>query len=460
MRDRVPFRVIYVVCFKGRGEIINKKREAKLKTYKIGKVKGLRGIITPPPDKSISHRALMFASIAAGKSRIVNILRAGDTTSTLKAMEMLGVTIQESQGEITLSGKGLRGLSEPDNIIDCGNSGTTTRLLSGILAGNDFFATLTGDDSLRQRPMQRVIVPLRQMGASILARKGDRYLPMSIRGGGLKGIDYVMPMSSAQVKSCLILAGLYAAAETRITEPLKSRDHTEKMLISMGVRLHIDGNTLTLTPPTSELTPIDVYVPADFSSASFFIAAALLVPNSELVIRDVLLNPTRTGLLQALQMMGADIELKDVKDVAGEKVGTLVCKTSSNMKAINIGPEMMPSMVDEFPILCVIASRAEGVTKIRGAEELRVKESDRIKAMAKGLTEMGVEVAEYPDGLDIRGSEGLVGARVNSFGDHRIAMSMAVAGLVAEGDTIIEDTDCVSISFPKFFDTLMGCVWQ
>lgn len=429
-----------------------------MKEICISKSKGLRGTITPPPDKSISHRAVMFSGLASGKCRIRNLLHAGDTISTMKAIGMLGVEISENISEVVVMGKGLRGLKEPVDVIDCGNSGTTSRLLSGILAGNDFFSVLTGDASLRQRPMSRIINPLRQMGALILARDGDRLLPMSIRGGGLKGINYSMPVASAQVKSCLMLAGLYADCVTCIIEPIKSRDHTEKLLSAMGVRVVTDegdyGHSVTIYPPSSELQPLDITVPADISSAAFFIAAALIVPDSELTIKGVLLNPTRSGFLEAIKLMGAEVRVSNTTEASGEIVGDLYCKTAHTLKAISIDKALVPSMIDEFPILCVLASKAEGITEIRGAEELRVKESDRISAMATELSRLGVEVIEYPDGIAIKGTEVLRGTRVKSYGDHRIAMAMAVAGLAAEGTTVIEDCQCVSISFPNFFETL------
>lgn len=428
-----------------------------MNNIRITRSKGLRGTIIPPPDKSISHRAMIFASVASGKSRIVNYLRAEDTLSTMKAMKAFGVEITDSGKELTVIGTGLRGLKEPEDVIDCGNSGTTARLLSGLIAGNDHFVVLTGDSSLRQRPMSRVIKPLSFMGARIVARKDNSLLPMTIKGGGLRGIDYSMPVSSAQVKSCLILAGLYADGATVITEPIRSRDHTERMLSSMGVKLELSNRRVTVYPPTEPLMPLDLHVPGDFSSAAFFIVAALLVPNSELVIEGVLINPTRSGLLRVLNHMGASVEIVDKKVVSGEEVATLVCRGAQTLKATKVGADLMPSMIDEFPILCIASALAEGTTEIRGAEELRVKESDRISAMATGLRQMGVEIVEHPDGLDICGCKKLKGARVNSFGDHRIAMSFAIAGLLAEGDTLIENADCVSISYPEFFETLKAC---
>ena len=417
--------------------------------------RGLRGEITPPSDKSISHRAVMLSAIADGKSLIRNFLYAHDPVSTMKAMRMLGITIDEEGGRegIIVHGRGLRGLSEPADVIDCGNSGTTMRLISGILSGSSFFSVLNGDDSLRTRPMSRIIDPLRQMGAKITARQSGRFAPMAINGGGLTGIDFNMPVASAQVKSCILLAGLYAEGTTKISEPLRSRDHTETMLRSMGSSVKVSGLDISVSS-CGELSPIDINVPSDFSSAAFFIAAALMVKGSELLIRNVGINPTRTGFLDALSMMGADVELVDRRNVSGEPVADILCRAAAGLKGAVIDKELMPSMIDEFPILCIAASHAEGVTEIRGAGELRVKESDRIKAMAEGLAAMGVEVHEHQDGLSIHGCNNMKSARIRSYADHRIAMSFAVAALVSGLSVDIDDIECVDISFPGFFGLL------
>ncbi len=416
--------------------------------------RGLRGEVIPPPDKSISHRAIMFASMAEGKSVVRNFLGAEDPLSTIKAMRMLGIPIHaEETGEVTIEGKGLQGFIEPFDVIDCGNSGTTIRLISGMLSGNPFFSILTGDDSLKQRPMARVINPLKQMGALIAARNADRYPPLAIKGTALKSIDYAMPMASAQVKSCLILAGLYADGTTTITEPQKSRDHTERMLAAMGADLQVQGLSVSIKGG-SRLHAADVTVPADFSSAAFFIAGALVVPNSQVMIKDVGMNPTRTGLLKLLGDMGADVRLENAREISGEPVADVVCSTTKRLKAVKIGSEIVPSLIDEFPILCILATQAEGVTEIRGAQELRVKESDRIKAMATELSKLGVEVREYPDGIDIRGTSELRGGIVDSYGDHRIAMSFSIAALIATQKITINDASCVDISFPGFYAQL------
>ncbi|MFN3739939.1 MAG: 3-phosphoshikimate 1-carboxyvinyltransferase [Thermodesulfovibrionales bacterium] len=435
----------------------------------IHKAKSLKGEFTPPPDKSITHRAIMFASLAEGKSIIRNHLIAEDPISTMNAMRMLAVEITEAQpSALIIHGKGLHGLKEPFDVINCGNSGTTARLISGILAGNPFFSVLTGDDSLKQRPMARIINPLRQMGAVISARQGDKYLPLAIKGGGLKAIRYEMPVASAQVKSCLILAGLYAEGVTEIIEPQRSRDHTERMLRAMGADIRTEDRRQRTEdrPYTAEvkglgdkkLNSIDITIPADFSSAAFFIVGALIIPDSEILIKNVCVNPTRTGLLNVIKDMGAEVRIENMRDVSGEPVGDIYVRTASSLKAVKVGKELMPSMIDEFPILCVLATQAEGVTEIRGAEELRVKESDRIKAMATELKKMGVELEEYPDGIAIKGKSFLKGAQVDSYNDHRIAMSLAIAGLIAEEETVINNPECVDISFPGFFSVLENLV--
>ncbi|MCI0469477.1 MAG: 3-phosphoshikimate 1-carboxyvinyltransferase [Nitrospirae bacterium] len=436
-------------------------------SIQIGKAKSLKGAITVPSDKSISHRAIMFASLANGKSLVRNPLMAEDPISTMNAFRAMGVEITEvgsenskpqiKNYELIINGRGLYGLKEPFDVINCGNSGTTVRLLSGILAGNPFFTTLTGDDSLKQRPMARVINPLKEMGANIFARNSDKCLPMAIKGGGLKGINYKMPMSSAQVKSCLILAGLYAEGETVITEDHKSRDHTERMLNAMGADIKGDGLIIKVRGGKSgvgDLKPIDITVPSDFSSAAFFIAAALLVPDSELLIKNVGINPTRTGMLEVIKEMGAAVSLENMREISGEPVADIYCKAVKGLKAIKISGEIIPSLIDEFPILCILASQAEGVTEIRDAGELRVKESDRIKAMATELSKMGVEIEEYPDGMAIRGRADLKGAVIESHHDHRIAMAFAIAALLSEGATTINNPFCVDISFPGFFEEL------
>jgi len=420
-----------------------------MKKIEIKKSNALKGEVVPPPDKSISHRAAIFSALAEGKSVIKNYLRAGDTLSTLSALKALAVEIEIGK-DIVVYGRGLYGLKEPLSPIDCGNSGTTIRLLTGVLSGNPFFSVLYGDESLSERPMARVINPLKEMGSNIMARDGDRFPPIAIRGGNLKGIRYEMPVASAQVKSSLLLAGLYAEGVTEVIEPAPSRDHSERMLPAYGARLEKSG--LRTSIYAGALKGCDCEVPGDFSSASFFIVAALIVPNSEVIIKNVGLNPTRTGLLLALEKMGAQIEINK-GNTGGEPIGDIICRTSRNLKGIDISGDIVPSLIDEFPILCIAACCAEGITTIREAQELRVKESDRIRAMSEGLRAMGIEVEEMPDGISIKGGI-LRGAEVSSHKDHRIAMAFSIAGLVAEGTTTILEADAVDISFPEFYETL------
>lgn len=418
-----------------------------------GGKRGLKGEVTPPPDKSISHRAIMFSSLAKGRSVVRNFLRAEDTLSTMSVFRALGVDIADGV-EVVINGAGLHGLRESTRVLDCGNSGTTMRLMSGVLSGAPFMSVLAGDASLSRRPMGRVIDPMRKMGATIMARDGDKYPPMAIRGGGLKHMRYEMPVASAQVKSCVLLAGLYADGTTEVIEKVRSRDHSERMLPAYGAKLSVDGLVVRVTGG-AELYAMDVTVPNDFSSAAFFIVAGLIVPGSEIMILNVGMNPTRTGLLDVLRRMGAKIEVMNARDVSGEPVADLLCRHSA-LKAATVGEDEVPALVDEVPILAIAASMAEGVTRITGAHELRVKESDRIAAMATGLRALGVSVEEHDDGMSVEGRGALNGASVNSVGDHRIAMSFAVASLVAEGTTKIEGAEAVSISYPGFFDTLKG----
>lgn len=425
---------------------------------KLKGTKCIKGEFVPPPDKSISHRAVMFSSIADGKSVIRNFLRAADTLSTVSAFRALGVTIEERAHEIIIHGRGIHGLKEPEDIIDCRNSGTTMRLLSGVLAGNPFFSVLSGDDSLRRRPMRRIIAPLREMGAEIAARDNDKYPPIAIRGKKLRSIRYALPVASAQIKSALLLAGLYAEGETEVAEPLPSRDHTERMLPAFGADVTLKPLKVIIRGG-SKMHGRDTVVPGDFSSAAFFMAAAVLTGDSDIMLKAVGINPTRTGLLTVLRRMGADIVIENSREVSGEPVADIHCKGGKLLKATDVGKDEMPLLIDEFPILCVIAAQAEGTTSISGAEELRVKESDRIKAMAAELKRFGVELEEYPDGMAIKGKDTLKGCEVESHGDHRIAMSLAVAALIAEGETIINHAACVDISFPGFFSevTRLSC---
>lgn len=424
----------------------------------ILKAASLKGEMTVPADKSISHRAIMLGALGSGRSVIRNFLRAEDPISTMNAFRALGIAIADNGSEVVIDGKGIRGLREADDVIDCGNSGTTMRLISGVLAGNPFLSVLTGDDSLRSRPMGRVITPLREMGAGIFARGGDKYAPLAIRGSALRPIDYTLPVASAQVKSCVLLASLAIDGRTSVKEPGVTRDHTERMLKSMGADIAVGDMQVALTGGR-ELQPFEMTVPSDFSSAAFFMAAAMVVSKSEIVLRGVGINPSRTGMLDIIRRMGASCSLENVRDVSGEPVADIVCTTPDALRPVSIGAEDVSCAIDEFPILCILASQAEGTTFIRGAKELRVKESDRIAAMAQGLRRMGVVIEEFEDGMAVSGKSKLKGAEIESFHDHRIAMAFSVAGLIAEGETTIKNAECVDISFPGFYE-LMGRLVQ
>ena len=418
--------------------------------------RALKGVISPPPDKSISHRSVILAALSEGRSEISNFLRSEDTISTVRVVRALGVDVEtdEAAGKVVVGGKGLDALKEPVGLLDCGNSGTTIRMMSRILAGNPFFSVLSGDDSLNRRPMRRVAEPLVQMGATVLGREGGKFPPLAIKGGRLKAIDHTTSVPSAQVKSAVLLAGLFAEGETRVTEHARSRDHTERMLRAFGADVRVAALTITVAG-RPKLHSQALVVPGDFSSAAFFIAAALLVENSELTIKNVCLNPTRTGLLDVLRAMGANLEVIGRDAVSGEPVGDIHCR-SSELKGVEIGGDSIPALIDEFPVLCVLAAMAQGETVIRDAKELRVKESDRISAMVKGLVSMGVEVEEFEDGLRIAGGSPLKGGEIDAHGDHRIAMAFSIAALKAEGETLIKGSSSVNISFPGFYNELEG----
>lgn len=407
-----------------------------------------------PGDKSISHRAALIASLAEGNTDIKNYLWGADCIQTLQCLQRLGVVVERRDGLIRIEGRGLGGFSEPAEILDAGNSGTTLRLLLGLLAGQDLFAVLTGDQSLRHRPMGRVINPLTMMGAQIWGRSENRCAPLAIRGiSRLRSIEYRLPVPSAQVKSAILLAGLNASGTTTIIQPLPNRDHTERMLQVFGAPLRIKGNVIQLEGKKA-LQGQNVQVPGDISAAAFLIVAATLVKGSEILIRGVGINPTRTGILDALAMMGASIEMHDRRSWNEEPVADLLVR-SANLKGIIIKGALIPRVLDEIPVLAVAAAAAQGETIISDAGELRVKETDRLQAITAELRKMKAVIKEMPDGLRIRGGQ-LEGARVNSWGDHRIAMALAVAGLIARGETVVEDARCVDISFPAFSDSLCG----
>jgi len=423
-----------------------------LKSLTIQPAKSIRGAITVPGDKSISHRAIMFGSIAQGETTVRGFLRGEDNIATLNAFRAMGIGIEDDGEILRIGGKGLHGLSEPADVLDCGNSGTSMRLITGLLAGQRFFSVLTGDRYLRNRPMGRVIEPLSRMGGCIFGRAGGNKAPLAIVGKELEGIVYSSKVASAQVKSAILLAGLYASGETEVREPHLSRDHSERMLSHFDAAVETFGGGVRVRGGR-ELTGREITVPGDISSAAFFLVAATIVPGSELLIRGVGINPTRTGILDILIAMGADIELLDRREASGEPVADLLVR-SARLKGVEIGGDLVPRAIDEFPVICVAASLAEGRTVIRDARELRVKETDRIAAMAANLGSAGVEVVETEDGMEITGCERLQGCVVDSRGDHRIAMSMLVAGLRASGPVTVNDVECIATSFPDFGELL------
>ena len=409
----------------------------------------LRGDVTPPGDKSISHRAAIFNAIADGEARVENYGTGADLASTLRVLRGLGTQIERhDDGAFTVRG-GI--LAEPSDILNTGNSGTTTRLMAGVLAGQPFMSVMTGDRSIRSRPMARIVDPLRLMGAEVDGRDGGRLAPLTFRGGSLHGIEYRMPVASAQVKSALLLAGLFAEGETTLEQPAVSRDHTELMFRSMGVEVVEDGLTVRVRP--GRLTAMDVTVPADISSAAYWLVAGVCHPDAEVRVRNVGVNPTRTGILDALAMMGADVSIENERTEGGEAVADLVARSSS-LRAAEIGGDLIPRLVDEVPVLALAACFAEGTTVIRDASELRVKESDRLMASRVELSRSGAQVEELDDGLRITGGRALSGATHRTYADHRIAMTMGIAGLVAAGETTVQSAQTASVSYPTFWDDL------
>lgn len=417
----------------------------------IPKLNKLHGKLTIPGDKSISHRAVMFGALAQGTTRITHFLEGADCLSTISCFQAMGIHIQKNKDEVLVEGKGLHGLQAPLDILDVGNSGTTTRLISGILAGQDFTSRLTGDASICQRPMGRIITPLSMMGAQITSQNQNGCAPLTIQGGHLHGIHYQSPVASAQVKSCVLLAGMYADAPTSVTEPVLSRNHTELMLNYFGAQVTSKGTTAAILPQP-DLKARDITVPGDISSAAYFIAAGLLVPGSEILLCNVGINPTRDGLLRVCQAMGGDITLLNVRN-DGEPTADLLIRNSS-LHGTEIKGEIIPTLIDEIPMIAVMAAFAEGTTVIRDAAELKVKESDRIQVMTDNLTRMGADVEALPDGMIIHGGKPLHGATIDSHKDHRIAMSFAVAGGICEGSLTITDGECVNISYPEFYTDL------
>jgi 3-phosphoshikimate 1-carboxyvinyltransferase len=396
----------------------------------------------------------MFGSISKGVTTVRGFLRGEDNMATFNIFRLMGIGIEDDGETIRIEGKGLYGLQEPSDILDCGNSGTSMRLITGLLAGQKFFSVLTGDRYLRRRPMKRVIAPLTQMGSLIYGREGGEKAPLAIVGKPLSGIDYTTPVASAQIKSALMLAGLYASGETRIREPHLSRDHSERMLRFFGADVTTE-NGCVVVRGGRDLEGRDIVVPGDISSAAFFMVAGLIVPGSELTITNVGVNPTRTGIIDILRAMGGDIRLENVREASGEPVADIVIR-SSVLKGTVIDGELVTRAIDELPVTCVAAAMAEGTTVIRDARELRVKETDRIKAMATNLAAAGAIVQETEDGMIIDGIESFTGCSVESFGDHRIAMSMIIAGLRSRGEITVSDVECIDTSFPTFLSLVEG----
>lgn len=406
------------------------------------------GDITVPGDKSISHRAALFGGMAHGKTHITNFLLGQDCLSTLSCLEKLGVNWERRETEVWIEGQGLENWTEPQEILDVGNSGTTLRLMLGVLAGSPFASTLTGDESIRKRPMRRVTGPLTQMGAKILGRQEGNFVPLTIQGGNLKGDSFKTPVASAQVKSAILLAGLRASGETSVIEPALSRDHTERMLRGFGVEVLSEGTQARITGG-SKLTAQDVSVPGDISSAAFFLVLGSLMKKGELLIRNVGVNPTRTGILDVLLKMGADIQIENYSEICGEPRADLRVRPTE-LHGIEIQGEIIPRLIDEIPVLAVAASLAQGETVIRDAAELRVKESDRIKTVVEGLQTLGADLEELPDGMRIRGKSKLLGGRAQSHNDHRLAMAWTIAGLLSEEGVSLEGIEAAFVSFPGF----------
>lgn len=410
----------------------------------------LHGEITVPGDKSISHRAVMLGALANGTTHITGFLMGEDCLSTIDCFRKMGVSIDVSDKEVVVEGVGLHGLTAPECELYTGNSGTTTRLLSGILAGQSFTSTMNGDATIQRRPMGRVMKPLREMGASIEG-KDDNFCPLTMHPSELHGIEYRLPVASAQLKSAILLAGLYAEGQTTVIEPAPSRDHTERMFRALGVEIETNGNVITLNPP-EDLHAVDIAVPSDISSAAYFLVAGAIVPGSELTIKNVGVNPTRTGIIDVLRDMGADITESNFREEA-EPVCDLTVRYS-RLHGTEIGGAIIPRLIDELPVIAVAAAFAEGETVIRDAQELKVKESNRIASMVAELSKAGVDVEETDDGMIIRGGEKPHGASFETYKDHRIAMSLAILGLAAEGASRIDEPEVVAISYPDFFGTI------
>ncbi len=423
----------------------------------IRKPTALGGSIAPPGDKSVSHRALILNAVSSGVAKVAGLSHGEDVLSTLHCLKGLGVRIESDSGNglLTVYGSS-NGLVEPEDVLDAGNSGTSMRLLSGLLAGQPFLSVLSGDSSLRSRPMGRIVEPLRLLGANILGRKGHTLAPLVIQGGSLRGIEYTMPVASAQVKSSVMLAGLFAQNETTLHQPARSRDHSERMMTAMGARISDDGLTLNIQP--GKLSSINVNVPGDISAAAFWAVAGVCHPDACITVAGVGVNPTRAGILEVLDAMGARVSQRNPRIEGGEPVADLLFE-SSELRATEIGGDLIPRLIDELPVLAVAACFADGTTTIRDAQELRVKESDRITAMVTELSRLGAKVEERPDGMVIQGTGRLMGSTCQSHGDHRLAMALEVAGLLADGETVVAGDEVAGISYPEFWqhmETLSG----
>lgn len=416
--------------------------------------KRIQGEIQVPGDKSISHRAALFGGMAQGETHITNFLPGQDCLSTLACLRGLGVEWERQGSEVWIKGQGFRNWKEPTDILDVGNSGTTMRLLLGVLAGSPFSTTLTGDASIRTRPMRRVTDPLREMGVKVLGRQRGNYAPLTIQGGGLNGIEFLSPVASAQVKSAVLLAGLSAKGETIVSEPHLSRDHTERMLRGFGVQVSSEGRTVRVSGG-ADLIGQEVSIPGDISSAAFFLVLGSLISEGELLIRNVGINPTRTGLLDVLMQMGANIQIEERTEVCGEPRANLRVRPA-RLHGIEVRGEMIPRLIDEIPILAVAACLSKGETLIRDASELRVKESDRIRAVVEGLQGIGAKVEELPDGLRIQGGSTFLGGKASSHGDHRLAMAWCIAGLLSVEGVCVEGMEAAAVSFPNFLSILNG----
>ncbi|SDH47165.1 3-phosphoshikimate 1-carboxyvinyltransferase [Pseudobutyrivibrio sp. 49] len=418
----------------------------------INKAKSLKGEIKVPGDKSISHRGVMFGAISEGITELTGFLDGADCRSTIGCFKAMGIDISQDRDHVVIHGKGLHGLSEPQQVLDVGNSGTTTRLISGILAGQPFVSTLNGDESIQKRPMGRIITPLTQMGAYIKSVKNNNCAPLEVGGVPLAPLRYDSPVASAQVKSCVLLAGLYADGITSVTEPVVSRNHTELMLSGFGADIKSEGLTATVVGGP-KLVGQKIEVPGDISSAAFFIVAGLICPNADLLIKNVNTNPTRAGIIKVAQDMGGNIELLNERIVSGEPVADIHV-TTSELHGCEVSGDIIPTLIDELPVIAVMAACAAGTTVITDASELKVKESDRIATVTENLSNMGCDITPTDDGMIINGGKPLKGTLIKTYLDHRIAMAFAIAGLVADGETTFDSEDCCCISYPDFFNTL------